>query len=252
MTTHHTYTSKAEKYARYRWDYEPRAIEAVFTIAQLSAGSTVADIGAGTGILTRHFAGRVSRVVAIEPNAAMLREAAMRLPLGPGCILVDAGAEQIPLPDHSVDLVTVAQAIHWFDPEPTRREFIRILKPGGWLALLRNYPLNSEVGRATHAILTPENGVCGDKGSPPAFKRPDGFYFDGGRYQKLVFPFEYDQDWEAFLGSLCSASFMPDEDHPAYPRLVQAAREIFERFSQSGRLPGSGETELLIGRVPGQ
>jgi ubiquinone/menaquinone biosynthesis C-methylase UbiE len=253
MAVHTTYTTKAENYARYRWDYEPRAIEAVFSIAALTVDSIVADIGAGTGILTCHFIGRVGLVYAIEPDAGMLREAAQRLPVGPHarhhCTLLDAAAECLPLPDHSVDLVTVAQAIHWFNPEPTRQEFARILKPGGWLALLRNYPLASEIGSAINAILTPENGVCAEKGSPPAYKRPDGFYFSSQGFQKLVFPFTYTQGWEAFLGSMCSASFMPDEDHPAYPRIVHAARDVFECFSQNGQVPGSAETELLIGRI---
>src|SRR5512135_1028729 len=109
-----TYSSKAEKYAKYRWDYAPRAIETIYNLARLTDNSVIADVGAGTGILTRHFTGRVSRVYGIEPNTEMRREAAKRLPVGPGCVIIGADAAGIPLPGASLDLITVAQAIHWF------------------------------------------------------------------------------------------------------------------------------------------
>jgi ubiquinone/menaquinone biosynthesis C-methylase UbiE len=71
VDTKTAYSSKAEKYARYRWDYSPLAIQAVFDSAHITRASSIADIGAGTGILTRHFVGRAGRVWAIEPNAEM-------------------------------------------------------------------------------------------------------------------------------------------------------------------------------------
>lgn len=253
MNTHATYTTKAEKYAKYRWDYASGAVEAIFALARLSQDSVVADIGAGTGILTAHFAGQVRQVYAIEPNAEMRREAAKRLTAA-GCAVLAGCAEQIPLRDRSADLISVGQAIHWCEPEPTRREFARVLRPGGWLALVRNYPTadapaGNDFGEALAEICTPENGVSAAFASPPAYRRPAEFYFGGTHFQKLVFPFAYRQDWEAFIGSLCSASYMPDEDHSAYPRFEKAARGVFERFSQDGLLPGRGETELLIGQI---
>ena len=249
MDTHQTYTTKAEKYAKYRWDYAPAAVAAIFASAQLSEDALVADIGAGTGILTHHFIGRVRQVYAIEPNASMRREAARGLPPGSGCTVLAGSAEQAPLRTSSVDLITVAQAIHWCSPEPTRREFRRILRPGGWLALLRNFPTETVFGDALAQVCTAENGVSEAAGSPPEFKRPADFYFGGPHYQKLVFPFTYQQDWASYIGSLCSASYMPDEDHPAYPRFEKAVRGVFEQFSQNGLLPGCGATELLIGQV---
>jgi SAM-dependent methyltransferase len=249
MNTHTTYTTKAEKYAKYRWDYAPGAVEAIFAIAQVTRDSIVADIGAGTGILTRHFIGKVRQVVAIEPNVGMRREAARRLPLGPGCAILAGCAEQVPLRDHSIDLITVAQAIQWCDPEPTRTEFLRALRPGGWLALVRNFQTESEAGKALEEVCTAGNGVCDAKGPPPAYQRSKDFFFRGRHYQKLVFPFSYQQDWESYIGALCSTSYIPDEDHPAYPRFEKAVRRVFDRFSSDGLLAGNGETELLIGQV---
>lgn len=257
MNTHATYTTKAEKYAKYRWDYAPEAVAAIFAIAKVTRESIIADIGAGSGILTRHFVGKVRQVFAVEPNAGMRREAAKRLPAGSGCAILAGSAEQVPLRDHSLDLVTVAQAIHWCEPESTRREFLRLLRSGGWLALLHNEQTDTgardgagnSFARALEEVCTAENGVDEARGSPPAYKRPADFFFGGARYQQLVFPFTYQQDWETFFGSLCTASYMPDENHSAYPRFEKAVRMVYERFSRDGILPGCGATHLLIGQI---
>lgn len=132
------YSTKAEKYAKYRWDYASEAIKTMMDITQMNATSTVADLGAGTGILTRHFVDKVQRVYAIEPNAEFRHILAVTMKSFSSLLMVDGSAENTGLPTRSVDAITVAQAIHWFDPEPAREEMLRILKTGGWLALLRN------------------------------------------------------------------------------------------------------------------
>lgn len=125
------YSNKAENYAKYRWDYAPAAIEAICEIAQLSAHSSIADIGAGTGILTKHFAGKVQKVYAIEPNLEMRQIAATELASSPSVSVMNGSAEATKLPGQSVDTITVAQSIHWFDPEPAKQEMLRILKKNG-------------------------------------------------------------------------------------------------------------------------
>ncbi len=245
VDTKAVFSSKAEKYARYRWDYAPQAIQAVFDIACITRASSVADIGAGTGILTRHFVGRAGRVWAVEPNTAMRELAEKALQPHASCTVIDGSAEATTLPDHSVDLITVAQAIHWFDPEPTRAEFLRILKPGGWLALLRNYNTDDKLGKATDGLLTPENGVDFSRITRSADKK---FYYGHEAFQTKTFPFAYRQAWEEFIGALLTTSYMPDEDHPLYKALESAARRVFEDFSADGWLESRGETELVIGQ----
>lgn len=240
------YRKKAEKYARYRWDYAPEAIRAIEDGAGLGMETSLADIGAGTGILTRHFAGRVAMVYAVEPNAEMRREAEIALARIPRCAVLDGAAEATGLPDASVDVITVAQAIHWFEPQAARREFWRILKPGGWLAILRNYGTDDALEAAVREISTAENGV-----RPPIYpphRMPEGYFFGSGEFKKLCFPFELYNHWETFLGAMLSTSFYPDEDDPAYAKFEGAARRVFERFSVDGRITTHGVTEVLLGR----
>jgi SAM-dependent methyltransferase len=114
------------------------AIEALLT-ALLLAGcgdlGDVADLAAGTGKLTRVLQPHASTLVAVEPSPAMRRAFQLALP---DVEVIDGRAEAIPLPDASLDLVTVGEAFHWFRPEPAIAEIGRVLRPGGALVVASN------------------------------------------------------------------------------------------------------------------
>jgi ubiquinone/menaquinone biosynthesis C-methylase UbiE len=95
----------------------------------------VLDLAAGTGKLTRQLAALGADVVAVEPGEDMRRVFAEALP---GIELHAGSAEAIPLPDGSVDAVTVGQAFHWFRTADALAEIHRVLRPGGGFALLWN------------------------------------------------------------------------------------------------------------------
>src|SRR5437763_6676734 len=121
----------AELYDRIRPTYPPAALE----WALGTAPSRVLDLGAGTGILTRVVRGLGHDVVPVEPDAAM-RDRLGRATAG---ITALAGrAEEIPVPDGSVDAVVAGQAYHWFDQESAHREIARVLKRGGVFAPIWN------------------------------------------------------------------------------------------------------------------
>jgi len=248
MDTKKVYSTKAEKYAKYRWDYASSAIDAILETTKLTRKSILADIGAGTGILTRHFTDIVERIYAIEPNLEMREVLARELGTCPTVTVMDGCAENTRLADSSVDVITVAQAIHWFDPEPARREMARILKDGGWLVLIRNYDRGLEQDKAVGSLMTAEYGadsvVIMERPKPA----PPGFYFGNDRFQKFIFPFQFEQDWEEFMGALTTASFMPDEGHPLFDKLETRARKIFSQYSKNGYWLVAGETELIIGQ----
>lgn len=129
------FTEKSDAYAKYRPGYSEDAIDVILAPFKHYKKVSIADIGAGTGIGSRLLANRGAEVTAIEPNAAMIDAAVSH----PNITYIQAGAETIPLADYSVDAVTSFQAFHWFNFSKSLREFNRVLKPTGQLALSWNY-----------------------------------------------------------------------------------------------------------------
>ena len=127
----------AEDYERSRPAYPDAAVDWLLP----PSAEVVADLGAGTGKLTGSLLARGVRVVAIEPDPAMLGVLQRTHPAAAARL---AGADALPLPDRSVDAVLVAQAWHWFPHEPAVAEVRRVLRPGGWLGLAWNMPAAEE------------------------------------------------------------------------------------------------------------
>ncbi len=129
------FESGSDVYERARPTYPDEAVDLLAAAAGLGPSSRVLDLAAGTGKLTRQLHGRDLVCVAAEPSPSM-REVFTRVL--PGVPLIGATAEHIPLRAATVDAVVVAQAFHWFDPEVALAEIARVLRPGGWLALVWN------------------------------------------------------------------------------------------------------------------
>jgi ubiquinone/menaquinone biosynthesis C-methylase UbiE len=125
----------AAAYEAARPGYPDAAVAVLAEELGVTTDTRVCDLAAGTGKLTRRLVDLGASVVAVEPVAGMRDQARTTVP---GADLVDGTAEAIPLPDASVDVVTVAQAFHWFEAGPALTEIARVLTPGGGLALLWN------------------------------------------------------------------------------------------------------------------
>ena len=240
------FSSKAEKYAKYRWKYASDCIQAIVKVTCISRDSVVADIGAGTGILTKEFVGLVKRVYAVEPNPEMRTILTKELEYSPACQVVDGSAEATTLVGNSIDLVAVAQAIHWFEPVAARQEFYRILKPGGWLAICRNYGTDHALGKAVSDIYPAEKDT---EGWMVGKSTPTSFYFCGEDYIKREYPFRVQAGWAEFLGALGTASYAPEEGSDIYADFERKAKQVFDRFSSNGLMEQTGITELYLGQI---
>jgi SAM-dependent methyltransferase len=143
------FASAADIYERARPSYPQDAIDWLVAQTSLAEGRTVVDLGAGTGKLTRLLLPTGARVVAVEPIAEM--RAYIH-----GAEVLDGTAEAIPLPDASADVVTVAQALHWFDQDRALPEIHRVLRGNGQLVLVWNMrDLDDPVQSGVEELLRP-------------------------------------------------------------------------------------------------
>ncbi|MFH8371049.1 class I SAM-dependent methyltransferase [Streptomyces sp. NPDC018031] len=133
-----SFGSAAPRYAAHRPPYPSGLFDTVEELAGRSlAGARVADVGAGTGIATAQLAARGARVLAVEPGAGMAAEFRRR---NPGLPLVRGDGDRLPLRGASLDFLTYAQSWHWTDAARSVPEALRVLRPGGALAVWCNDP----------------------------------------------------------------------------------------------------------------
>lgn len=129
------FESGSDVYERARPDYSDEAVAQLVATTGMATASRVLDLAAGTGKLTRRLHALGATCLAVEPSASMRQVFARVVP---GVPVVGATAEAIPVAADTMDVVVVAQAFHWFDPERALPEMARVLRPGGWLALIWN------------------------------------------------------------------------------------------------------------------
>jgi SAM-dependent methyltransferase len=130
-----SFDALAAEYERGRPGWPAPALDAMTSRLGLDAGSTVLDLAAGTGKLTRSLVPRFGTVIAVEPLDGMR---AILEQVVPGARALAGTAEAIPLEDASVDAIAIAEAFHWFEPEAAVAEMARVLRPGGGVAVLYN------------------------------------------------------------------------------------------------------------------
>ena len=244
------FSSRVEDYARYRPGYPAEVIPLLKTECGLSAESVVADVASGTGIFTRMLLDNNCRVFGVEPNAEMRRAAEEFLAEHSHFKNLNGTAESTTLPDHCVDIITAAQAAHWFDPGKARPEFVRILKPGGWTVLLWNdRRINASRFSREYEDLLLRYGTdyhevrrLGGDLTVKAFFAPSDF-------QTRVFDNRQDLDYVGLEGRLLSSSYAPRASDPKHEPMLQELRRIFDSNQANGRIIFEYDTRVYYGQM---
>jgi ubiquinone/menaquinone biosynthesis C-methylase UbiE len=237
MTKHtERFTGRVEDYERYRLRYPAAVIEMLVTRCGLRREHMVADVGAGTGMLAELFLEHGNAVVAIEPNDDMRSACERRASLWPGLLAVKATAEATGLDDASMDFVTAGRAFHWFDQERTKKEFRRILRPGGWVVLATNgrvrdqFPLS-----AAYEDLLREHGTdySANRERYEIESRVEDFFAGGEMFREEIGG-EQRLTLEELIGQTQSLSLAPEPGHAKYEGMQRALREFFDRWAVDG------------------
>lgn len=243
------FSSRAADYLDSRPAYPPGILDILATGCGLRPKHRVADVGAGTGILTAMLLRNGNAVVAVEPNDAMRAVLERSCSSHPLLEVAGTTAEATGLPASSVDLVTVAQAFHWFDAERVRREFSRILRPGGCVALMWNVRDTEATGflRGYESLLrrfAPEYERFKD-GPVDAqllseFFRPGGFVAHGLRN-------DVEFDYRRLERLVRSTSYAPSAGQAGFAPMIDALRELFDAHQSGGKVLMRYQTRLFHG-----
>lgn len=244
------FSSRVENYVRYRPGYPPEVLDLLRRECGLTPGSIVADIASGTGNLTRMFLENGNRVFGVEPNADMRKAGEQLLAHYPRFTSVAGTAEATTLPDHSVDIITAAQAAHWFDREKARREFIRILRPGGWTVLVWNERRTDSCAflRAYEAMLL-AHGTDYQEVRHERTTAEISSFFAPSPHQEQVFELVQEFDYPALEGRLLSSSYTPQPGHPNYEPMLNELRRIFETHQVKGCVSFEYDTRVYYGKL---
>ena len=227
QTHQERFSNRAEDYAKYRPSYSSETVDCISEGLGNPNQLVAADIGAGTGISSRLLADRGIRIIAIEPNAAM-RQAATPHSL---IRFEDGNAENTQLQDNSVDLVTCFQAFHWFNPEPTLKEFARILKPKGRLAIVwNNRDRQDEFTKEYSNLMKIASKATKSKSKSREDKikslRNTPFF---SSVCHLVFFHQHTLNRDGLIGRAMSASYVPKTGKVSQ-KLTRKLNKLYDRY----------------------
>jgi ubiquinone/menaquinone biosynthesis C-methylase UbiE len=244
------FTGRAFFYSTSRPRYPQRILDILRTVIGFNETLIIADIGSGTGLLSQLFLENGNRVLAVEPNSEMRNLAEESLSKFPKFLSIPGTAEHTGIESASVDVVTVGQALHWFNCEASSREFARILKEDGHVCIVYNDRDNEDPFMKDYDLIVKK--YARNRASVPSID--DTYlskFFKNGKYSKFSLPNEQTLVLEGLLGRMTSASYMPSpSDEYQFAMLREDVGRLFKRYEKLGRVRSLYDTSVLLGKLP--
>ena len=246
------FSTRVENYIKYRPSYPQEIVLFLKEKQILSNDSVIADIGSGTGILSEIFLKEGNQVYGIEPNIDMRNAGETQLSKYSNFVSIEGSAENTLLNSSSVDIIMAGQAFHWFDLEKTRIEFLRILKPEGWVLLIwnRREKMNNEFLKEYEKFLlkygTDYKAI---EKSKLDFDKFFGESETDRKYKYKKFDNYQIFDYDGLEGRLLSTSYIPLDDHPTFNDMMIDLKQLYDKFQQNGLIKFDYKTEVIYGQL---
>jgi ubiquinone/menaquinone biosynthesis C-methylase UbiE len=237
------FSNRVENYVKYRPSYPAAIIPFLENTFKLNKEQRLVDIGSGTGLFAELFLKSGYPVIGVEPNSEMRKAAEKKLAHYPEFISINHRAEETGLKSNSTDLITVAQAFHWMEPAATKKEFLRILKPGGHIILAWNIRLTHTPFLQAYEALKLK---FGDDYQATKMVNEETIKSFFSPMEMKVQQFENMQmlDFDALKGQLLSASYIPLPGHVAYDDMITTLARLFVQYNKNGFIKMEYETKL--------
>jgi SAM-dependent methyltransferase len=245
------FTDRVDDYARSRPGYPREVLEALRADLDLRPEHVVADVGSGTGLLSRLLVENGNLVHGVEPNAAMAAVAESWLGPTGRFRAVPGRAEATGLPPASVDLVTAGQAFHWFSVPEARAESLRILRPPAGVALVWNLrqldstPFLRDYEAFVRRWSTDYAEVSERYAEPGALRA----LFGRAPWREHRFDNRQDFDLDGLRERLLSSSYTPKAGDPRREPMLAALSDLFAAHARDGKVSFAYDTRLFTGRL---
>jgi SAM-dependent methyltransferase len=245
------FSSRVDDYIKTRPHYPVEVLDLLALKCELTPESVIADIGSGTGILTKLFLENGNPVIGVEPNKEMREAGEEYLQEYARFNSVDGVSEATRLPAKAIDIIVAGQAFHWFDQAKARVEFIRILKDGGWVVLLWNdRRVDSTPFLVAYEALLQEFGTDYNEINHKNVQDKTVFKtFFGTPPSEAVFDNIQRFDFAGLMGRISSSSYMPGREDPRHPAMALRAKEIFDQHQVGGRVAFEYDTRVYYGQM---
>lgn len=241
------FSDRVEDYVKYRPSYPAEMLSFILEHG-ITPNSMVCDIGSGTGILSELLLKKGIKVIGIEPNNEMRKYSEQLMEKYPKFEPISASAEETGLLDSSIDVITSAQAFHWFDRNKCREEFSRILKKDGTVFLIWNKRDNSTTLLKSYEEVQKKFGIDYEKFNHQNINDNEIDEFLNG-CKKITFKNSQKLDWEGFLGRALSASYSPKPGHIRYNDFEKALKSIYNKNQSEGFVRVEYITEVFYGKL---
>ena len=216
----------------------------------LTSETVIADVASGTGIFSRMLLKNGNQVFGVEPNPDMRKAGEEFLKAYPNFTSIEGSAEATSLGDRSVDLITAAQAAHWFQRQKARREFLRILKPKGWTVLLWNERrLYSTPFLRDYEQLLLTYGTDYENVRHERTTQEMGTFFSPSAFQVRTLEYQQRVKYAALEGPLLSSSYTPQAGSAGYTPMLEELRRIFDAYQVDGRVAFDYDTLVFFGQL---
>lgn len=246
------FSSKTEDYAKGRPDFPKEIIDFLYENKVIDKESKIADIGSGTGRFTKLLLERGHHVYGVEPNDEMRNKAEDLLSDFNNFTSISGNAENTTLPNNSLDLITVAQAFHWFDKEKCLVEFKRILKDNGkvfivWDDLINDYnDFSKEFRNLSNRFRKVDSGNNGKRVSR---EETIAELFKDNEHISTSFDHELYQGFERVKAGALSASFAPKPDEDNYEEFITELEKVFNKYSENGEVCTAFRSICCLGKI---
>lgn len=244
------FNDRVADYVRYRPRYPSGVVDVLREQLGFTAGWRVADIGSGTGFWSERMLEHGAVVYGVEPNADMRAAAEQALGSWRTFHSIAGTAEHTTLADRAVELVTAAQAFHWFDRLRARTEFVRILCPPARLALIWNRRhTDGTPFLAAYEALLERHGTDYQQVRHDRLGADVIAAFFNGPYQRATLSNHQLVDLAGLRGRLLSSSYIPAAADPRSAAMLRELDQIFAEHEQDGYVRLEYETEVYTGEI---